>query len=346
MTKLKDIADHLNISVSTVSRVVNNKDRVDPKTREKILTALKEFNYYPNEFARSLKKNSSNVIGIIVPDITNIFFSTIIKAIDLYTRQKNYSIIFCNSDGDTAREKECLEILLHRKIAALIIATVNGYSINIQQYFKLKIPVVFIDNIPNINENFNSVTIDNYNASITIVKYLLENGHRRIYTLTGPLNETTAAERLEGWKAALAQAGVLYDEDWISVCNFKEESGYKATKAILSKSVIPTAIFAANNFMAYGAIKAILENGLRVPEDISVATFDAIDNTGLMQFKLTSIIQPANEIGKLAAEICIQNYQENEIRAFNKIILENELIIGNTTKDCLNETGAANNHEI
>lgn len=322
----------MNISVSTVSRVVNNRDRVDPETREKILRALKEFNYQPDEIARSLRGNAVNVIGVIVPDIANTFFSMVIKGIESAARQNRYSVILCNSDADREREEECLQMLLQRKIAALIIASINGSSELMKQYFQLKIPVVFIDNIPKSEENYNSVTIDNFKAGYSLAKHLIELGHARIYTITGPLKETSAAERFNGWKKALAEAKINPGKGWMVEGDFKEDSGYRLMKEILKQRELPTAVFAANNFMAYGVVKAVCELGLRIPEDISVVTFDAVDITGLMKFQITSVIQPAGGIGKLAAEICIQEARNPDVRAYRKVVLEHELILGNSVK--------------
>ncbi|MGI6113696.1 MAG: LacI family DNA-binding transcriptional regulator [Mahellales bacterium] len=325
--KLKDIAEYLNVSVSTVSRVVNNKSYVDPQTREKVLSALEKFNYHPNEIARSLKNKTSKAIGIIVPDITNNFFSTVIKGIEQITRQHEYSVILCNSDENQEREEEYVQLLLQKQVSALVIATVSKNMNHVRQYIKHRIPVVFIDNLPKIDENFDFVAIDNIKASYDLVKHLIDLGHKKIAIISGPRHETTGEERLMGWKKALSDHGIRIKKEWIGEGDFKQDSGYNIMKEFLKQEEFPTAIFAANNTLAYGAIQAIMEKGLRIPQDIAIVCFDALDPTGLIRPQITSIIQPAEEIGKIAAEIIIRKINKSRIKIFEKVVLQPKLII-------------------
>ncbi|RKL63293.1 LacI family transcriptional regulator [Thermoanaerobacteraceae bacterium SP2] len=328
MVKLKDIAEHLNVSVSTVSRVVNNKDRVDPKTREKILKALKEFNYKPNEVARNLKKKTSKTIGIIVPDISNFFFAMVIKGAEGVARQNGYSILLCNSDEDIITEEHYAQLLLQKQISGLIIGSVGGnIDIIFKQYIKSKIPVVFIDNLPKIKDNFDFVTIDNIKASYDLTNHLINLGHKNIAIITGRLDETTAYERLKGWEKSLKEHNIPVKKEWIGIGDFKQESGYKIMEGFLKMNEIPTAVFAANNHLAYGAMRAIIDAGLKVPDDIAMVCFDAIDPTGLIKPQITSIVQPAEEIGKIAAEIIMRKTHDSNLKIFEKVILEPQLII-------------------
>lgn len=324
---LKDIAQHLNISVSTVSRVVNNKDRVSPETRERVSKALIELQYTPNEVARSLKSKSVNTIGVIVSDISNNFYSSVIKGIEGLAWEKGFSIIVCNSDGEAEREKEYTQLLLQKQIAGLIIATVGGNMSFFKQYSRQGIPVIFIDNLPKLNESFDYVTINNINASYELTCHLIEQGHKDIAIITGSLDETTAAERLQGWKNALSENGISIRKKWIGTGNFRQESGYKIMKSFLEKEDKPTAILAANNFLAYGAVRAIYDSGLKIPEDISIVCFDAFDPTGLVRPQITSIIQPAEEIGRISVDIAIRKSQSKNKKVYEKVILEPKLEI-------------------
>lgn len=325
--KLKDIAEYLNISVSTVSRVINNKNRVDGETREMVLKALEKFQYSPNEIARSLKSKTTKAIGLIVPDISNYFFSMVLKGVEAEVRKHGYYLILCNSDEDKEREKEYVKFLLQKQISGLIIA-IEGFEASFfVQYKKLGIPVVFIDNLPKIDENYDYVAIDNKKAGYELVNHLIEAGHSKIAIITGLLNESTASERYKGWEKALLEHDIPIKKKWIGIGDFKQESGYHIMQDFLKQEEIVTAVFAANNLLAYGAMHAIKEAGLKVPDDISVVCFDAIDFTGLLKPQITSVIQPAEEIGRIAGEIIIRKILNTGTKIFERIVLEPQLEI-------------------
>lgn len=325
--RLKDIAEHLNISVSTVSRVVNNKDRVDQETRKKVLKALEDFQYQPNEIARSLKSKTSKAIGTIVPDISNTFFSDVIKGVESIARQHGYYIILCNSNEDKDIEEEYTSFLLQKQISGLVIATSGGNAEFYKQYKRAGIPVVFIDNFPKIEANYDYVVIDNMKASYELTNHLIKLGHHKIALINGSLGESTAKERLKGWEKALIDYNIPVREKWIGSGSFKQESGYRIMQGFLKQAEIPTAVFAANNFLAYGAMHAILEAGLKIPDDIAVVCFDAVDFTGLVKPQITSIIQPAEEIGRIAGEIIMGKIQNKNARLYEKVVLEPQLVI-------------------
>jgi DNA-binding LacI/PurR family transcriptional regulator len=306
LVKLTDIAKYLNVSVSTVSRVVNNKNRVDPETRRKILAALKKFNYQPDENARSLKTNTSNILGVIVPDITNPYYSAVIKGIEQIASQNGFSVILCNTDEIIEREKLAVRLLLRQKAAGLISATVMDNE-NVQKYYNdLACPVVFFDNVPSADLNFDSVSINNIRAAKELVGYMINRGYRRIFMITGPSGESSADDRMSGWKLALQAAGIEPEDDWSVHGDFDKESGKTIMESFLKLDVPPEAICIANNFMAYGAMKAIYDAGLSIPEDMMVGAFDIVDTTDLIKLKVMTIVEPAGDIGAIAAEMCLE----------------------------------------
>jgi DNA-binding LacI/PurR family transcriptional regulator len=322
--KLVDIAKHLNISVSTVSRVLNGKDRVSDETREKVLKAIKEFNYKPNEIARSLRNRSSKTIGVIVPDISNEFFALLMKGAEAVSKDNGYLVILCNTDYDEAMEKEYLNMLAQKQVDGIIIATVCKDDEYFERILDSSIPTVFVDNLPSVKRNYNYVTIDNEKAGYDLTKYLIELGYKDIAVITGKLQETSATERLEGWKKAMADSELKVNNDFIGVGDFRIESGYTIMKKMLESDKKPQALLAANNNIAYGAVKAIREKGLRVHEDIYVVCFDATDNTGLMSIKLPSMVQPAEKIGKIALETIMKRIDSKDFKIFDHVILEPE----------------------
>ncbi|OUS78756.1 hypothetical protein B1748_01385 [Paenibacillus sp. MY03] len=330
--QLKDVAKHLNISISTVSRVLNNTGRVNKDTRERILTAIKELGYQPNEIARSLKRKSANILGVIVPDLSNRFYAKVIKGVEKIARENDHSVIVCNSDEDIQKEEEYVQLLLQKQVTGLVVATVGGNLELFEQYNKSGIPFVFIDNLPQTQENFDVVTIDNVKAGYNLAKHLIDQGHEKLAIITGPQNQSTAVERLQGFRKCLEESSFPALDKWIGIGEFKRESGYTIMKDWLLQDELPTAIFAANDHLLYGAIEAILEKGLSVPHDIAAVCFDASDDTGLVKPQITSVIQPAYKIGSIAAEIIMRKEKKKDLKVFEKVVLEPTLIINESSQ--------------
>lgn len=324
--RLVDVAKHLNISVSTVSRVVNGKDRVSDETRKKVWEAIEELNYQPNEIARSLRKQSSMTIGIIVPDISNEFFALLMKGVESIARENGYLVILCNSDYDETMEKEYYNMLAKNQVDGIIIATVCEDHAYFEKILGSNIPVVFVDNLPQIERNYNFVTIDNEKSAYDLTNHLIKSGYKDIAVITGKLQETSAVERLNGWKKAMRSNNLEVHEDFIGIGDFKIESGYKIMSEMLELEKRPKALLAANNNIAYGAVKAIREKGLDVPKDLYIVCFDAIDKTGLLSVHLPSMVQPAEKIGEIALETILKRIDNKEFKIYDRVILEPEFI--------------------
>ncbi|MGI6141963.1 MAG: LacI family DNA-binding transcriptional regulator [Caldicoprobacterales bacterium] len=309
---LKDIASELNVSVSTVSRVVNNCDNVHPKTRKRVLEALKKYNYIPNQVARSLKKNYTETIGIIIPDISETFFAQIIKGIDEVLSNRNYSIILMDSNESPEKEEHYLKLMFQNRVDSLVLATVSKEHSALNMYISNNIPVVFIDNIPNLDYDIDCVIINNQKASIMAVNHLIGNGRKDIAIITGNPLETTGYERLEGYKRALRQNNIPVNSNLIKYGNYKEDTGYSCMKELIEhRAENPfNGVYIISEKMTYGAIKAIREHGLTIPEDIALVGFDIHDKSGLITPGITSICQPENDIGKIVAELIIKRLKE------------------------------------
>ena len=254
VVKLKDIARELNLSTSTVSRVVNNQDRVDPETRQRVMAALKRHNYQPDAHARLLKTSSSNVIGVIVPDITNPFFAQGSKGIEKGLAPARHPLLLCNTDESPERELEAVQLFRRQKVAGIIVATSLEQRQIRKTYTAAGCPVVFFDNVPHDLEPVRAVSIDNARASSELVRFLLSQGHQRIFLIGGPVGESSADAREQGWRQALAEAGISPGDDWLWHGDFQEASGEAALRRFLTRADLPTAVCAANNFMAFGAV--------------------------------------------------------------------------------------------
>ncbi len=320
--KLADIAKHLGISVSTVSRVINEKDRVSDDTRRRVLEAVEELNYRPNEIARSLRKRNSMTIGVVVPDLSNNFFNLLTKGATMVAKNNNYLTILCNSDYDQKMEQEYMNLLIQKQVDGVILATVGKEKKYFHNIINRRLPVVFVDNLPDVELKYNYVTIDNEKASYDLTTHLIQKGYKEIAILTGNLHETSAIKRLQGWKNAMVSHGLSINDKYIGVGDFQIESGYKMMMAMLNRKKRPHAVLAANNYLAYGAIKAAQDKGLTIPNDLYVVCFDAVDNTGLMNIKIPSIIQPAQKIGEVAAETLVNRMKNKNSTVYDNIILE------------------------
>ena len=306
-SNLKYIAKQLGISASTVSRALNGKPGVKPATREKILEAAREYNYIPNEVARSLQKSSTNTIAVVLPDISETFFGIIVKEIDKLAARQGYMILLADTHEKEEQEQKYVDMLFERRIDALVLATVCMDGRTIRRFVQGRKPVVCIDNIPKI-DGTDTITIDNREASRIAVRHLVENGHRKIAGIFGSLKETTGAERYRGYLEALQEAGICPDERLAAFGDYKRDSGYACMKKLLkSRKKHPfTSVYITSEKMTYGAMCAIRESGLRIPEDLSVIGFDIHDTESYLARKIVSIRQPEAAIGKMAGELLMR----------------------------------------
>lgn len=329
---LKDIAAKLNLSVATVSRAVNNKEYVKKETRERVMKALEEYNYVPNEVARSLKLKSTKTIAVILPDICEAFFGEIIKGIDKIVAPQGYTIIVSDTNENPENEKKYLEILQQKRIDALVFATVDLSGGNVRKYLS-SFPVIFIDNIPEIPD-IDSVTIDNVAASRMAVDYLIEAGHREIAVIIGSVKETTGYARREGYLDGLEKHDILVDEDLIQYGNYKEDDGFRCMERLIqNRDAHPfTAVYVTSEKMTFGAIKALREYGLRMPEDISLVGFDVQDKAQLISPSITTIRQPEKMIGSKVGELLLRRLDGKSEHVSEQILLKPSLVEGQSVK--------------
>ncbi len=311
VVKLKDIARELGLSESTVSRALSGTGRVSEATRLLVQNAVKKRNYTPNDIARSLRRRDGRSIGIIVTDITNIFFASVLKGAQMVAHGQGYSTLISNSDEEAALETASLRLMLEKQVSGLILATVGGSPEQLAQCRRLGVPIVFIDNLPTLGYPYDSVSVDNHKSAYLLTRKLLERGMRRIGVITGPLDQSSGLHRWEGFERAMQEAQLPIHQLWVRQGDFRVESGYAAMSSILSQQDTPQAVIVANNYMAFGAIRAIRERGQQVPRDIAIVSFDTEDISGLMHPAITTMNQPAVDIGRQAAEILIDRLTDN-----------------------------------
>lgn len=333
---LKKIAEETGYSISTVSRAINGKGRISQKTKEEILNIAKEHHYVPNEVARSLKKCKTNTIGIIVPDIRD-YFNMVIKAADQVFSKEGYSILLADTNEDSEKEENYIRLMYEKRVDGLVLATVSERHDILEMYFKNSVPVIFIDNLPNVDPAYEDcVLLDNSRASAMAVECLVKEGHERIAIIAGNERETTGLERIRGFRNAMEDMGKAAIPELMKLGDYQKEGGYRCMMELLkAREEIPfSAVYISSYKMSCGALRAICEMGLRIPDDIAVVAFDFIDETGLNVPQITTVTQPAESIGTIVANrmlsrICKGDMIENVAQ---RILLAPDIRKGNSSR--------------
>ncbi len=331
---LKSIAEKLGVSVTTVSRVINGKSsryRISKETEELILNAAKELSYSPNQLARGLRLKRTNTIGYIIPDISNPFFASIAKSVEKSARKFGYSILLCDSEEDTDIERSTLQLMLNRKVDGLIISPVGQEVSHLNYFIQKNIPIVLLDRyFPDINIPF--VTSDNYQGAFDAVNFLIENGHTRIACIQGLRNTSPNNDRVRGYIDAHIKNHLQVDESLIVGDNFGEENGYIETKLLLKSGNLPTAIFSISNLISLGAVRAISEEGLKIPDDISMISFDDQPYSRFLSTPMTTVAQQNTQIGQIATKLLIDLIESNRTFEPKGIFLPTQMVIRESVK--------------
>ncbi len=310
---LKHIAEALGVSAMTVSRALNNRSNVDEKTREKVIEKAKSMGYTPNHVAKSLVSSKTYTIGVVIPEITHAFFPEVVRGIEEITYASNYQLFLTNANEQFEHEKEAIRTLRSKRVDGILISssqTTDDFSFY-KDLINSGTKVVFFDRcIENIGAS--CVSVNDRSSSKQITEHLINaHGFTKIAHLSGP-HVSIGKERLEGYKDALRAHDISLREDWIIEAGFQEERGYEAMKELLSlpKSDYPEAVVSVNDPSAIGAIQAIKEAKLSIPDDIAIVGFTDDIRAPLLDVPLTTIHQPAYKVGKRAAQKLIQTIDD------------------------------------
>ena len=326
MATIRDVAKLAAVSSITVSRVINNSGYVSKATRERVEKAIKELNYVPNTLATSFRSNRTYTIALVVPDVTNPYWTTVARGVEDVAAEKDYSVILCNTDEDSAKESRYIEILLRRQVDGILIAPATDDGERLLPIRSQETPCVILDReVKHFNADV--VRCDSVAGSRELTQHLLDIGHRRIAMISGPATVSTAEDRVEGYRRALQERGLTVDENLVKRGEYKQSSGYRLMREVMTDGLSPSAVFAANNFIAVGVMEAIREAGLRVPEDIALVCFDDLPQASLIYPFLTIVAQPAYEIGTTSAELLLEQLTGKTQRKERAVVLETELII-------------------
>ncbi|MDN5203627.1 LacI family DNA-binding transcriptional regulator [Fulvivirgaceae bacterium BMA10] len=331
---IKDIARELDISPSTVSRALKDHPDISPETKKAVNELAKKLHYQPNSIAQSLRKSKTNTIGIIVPEIVHFFFSTVISGIEDVAYNAGYNVIICQSNESYEREvSDTFALLSHRVDGLLISLSRNTKNFDhFREVYERGIPMVFFDRICEELDT-HRIVVDDKEGAFKAVEHLISIGCKRIAHIEGPRNLVICQQRLEGYKQALEQHGLPYDEDLVVIDNVgSRESGFERGQQLLKLDNPPDAVFAHNDMAAHGVMLAIKEAGLKIPEDIAVAGFSNWQFSSLIQPSLTTVAQPGFEMGREAARMFIdQVKQDKEDFQAQTQLLKTELIIREST---------------
>jgi LacI family transcriptional regulator len=325
MANMKDIAKMAGVSLGTVSHVLNESAGVREPLRQRVLKAVQAVGYQPSQLARGLRRDKTNMFGMIIPDITNPFFPAVVRGAEDVAFSNGYRLILCNSDNDHSKELVHLNELRTYLPAGLIVIPSNFSDLTAQaeSYRRAGTGVVCIDRLPK-NWGGDSVTADNEEGAYNATRWLLQMGHTKLSTITGPLHLTNAKERLDGFKRAIREAGLHLAPEYVQETTFNKQGGY--TKALILLRLIPrpTAIFAGNDMIALGALIAIREVGLRCPEDVSLMGFDDLDLAETTNPALSSVSQSGYQLGTAAARILLDRLEGDNGPA-KHLVLETSL---------------------
>ncbi|HLP73403.1 MAG TPA: LacI family DNA-binding transcriptional regulator [Bacteroidales bacterium] len=331
-TNINDIVARTGLSVSTVSRVLNGKAeqfRIGKKSQQIILDAAKELNYIPNLFAASLKSGKSNTIALIVPSLNNPFFADLASTINSEIRKYGYTTMISDSDENTEIEKRELHQLVSRNIEGLVIAPCGNQFEHIKQLHDSGLPIICIDRYYE-DLDMPYVSTDNYDGAFAATKYLINNGHKVIACIQGVQQSTPNRMRIKGFTDASIEAGL--SKCMIAGDDFSVQNGYLETRLLLQKKERPTAIFTLSNTIAMGCMKALKEMNLKIPDDISLLTFDDHPYLDYLETPLSCIAQPVNDISKIAIKFLFAKIHNSNDTIVGQILLKPELKIKQSVK--------------
>jgi LacI family transcriptional regulator len=307
-----------------VSRVLNGKD-VDEDMTRRVREVVDELGYRPNQLARSLRTRTAMSWALVIPDIQNPFFNAIVRGAEDVAREAGYSLMLANTDEDPEREAAYFEAIVDSRAAGVLLIPASERETPVDYLLERGIPVVALDRHPQ-PDDIDSVLVDNPLGARLATERLLAVGCERIACITGPLQTTTGAGRLEGYRAALAEAGREVDEALVEVSDFREEGGYTATMELLALDEPPDGYFVANNLMAVGALEAFTEQGVEVPGDVKLVSFDDIPFSRLFRPRLTAAAQPTYEMGNRAARLLLRRIQDPDAPV-EHVVLEPTLVV-------------------
>ena len=327
-TTMKRIAGELGVSITTVSKVLNNRADIGDATRSRVLAKVEELGYQRNAVARSLSLRRSHTLGIVIPDLMHSFFVEVIAGIEPVASARGYGLLLCSSSEDPRKEKSELEMLRSRQVDGIVLASAHGSGTTelLQQLTKQGTTIVMIDRDDHPSVKCHRVLTDDERVGLLATSHLLDLGRRAIAHIGGPAI-VHAKRREKGWREALRARGIKPSDEWIVRGGFMESEGYRAMKRLLAVRPKIDAVFAANDPSAIGAMKAIWEAGLRVPDDVAVVGVGDIALGDLLRVPLTTVGWSRQDQGRHAAELLLNGLDDDNAAEPQRIIIPPQLIV-------------------
>lgn len=327
-----DVAREAGVSMATVSRVVNGNPNVKPVTRKKVLETIRRMGYRPNAVARGLASKRTTTVGVVIPDISYAFFAELTRGIEDIANMYHYNIMLCNSDLQKEKELQLTEALLEKQVDGLLFLGGEVTPEHREIFAGARVPIVLAATYDEVEQDRPYVTIDQVGAAKEATQVLIREGHERIGLLGGPLTDPIIGfPRYQGFKEAMAEAGLDFNDQWVRLGNYRYDSGLEAAKELLSMDDAPTAIFAVNDEMAVGAIHAAQDLGLNVPADVSVIGFDNTPLASQVRPLLSTVSVPMYDIGAVAMRL-LTKYMNDETIEENQVVLPHRLRLADSTR--------------
>ncbi|SFQ45338.1 transcriptional regulator, LacI family [Psychrobacillus psychrotolerans] len=315
-----DVAREANVSMATVSRVVNGNQNVKPATRQKVLAVIERLDYRPNAVARGLASKKTKTVGVIIPDISNVFYAELVRGIEDIATMYRYNIILTNSDQQEDKEVQLLSTLLSKQVDGVVMMSDEISSEMLHEMNRATVPIVLAGTVETSN-SFPSVNIEYHDAAVDAVNRLIKNGHKRIAFVSGSIDSTiTKLYKVSGYERALNEASIEIDTDLIVGVNNTYDDGLVAWDQLRELKDPPTAFFAGNDEIAIGLIHGAQDNGLRVPEDIEVMSFENSKLTRMVRPQLTSVVLPLYDIGAVSMRLLTKHMNKENIEENNVIL--------------------------
>jgi LacI family transcriptional regulator len=324
MATIHDVAKRAGVAPITVSRVINHSGYFSEDTRERVESAIAELEYVPNRLARSLRSKRTNTIALVLTDITNPFFTTVARGVEDTASDAGYTVVFCNTDESETEEQKYLQVVLQQQVDGILLVPARSTPESVDLIQKQGTPVVVLDRKMPPETEVDVVRCENVAGAYQLVKLLIDLGHRQIAVLSGPKIVSTAEDRVVGFRQAMSEAGL---NEIVYYGAFTQASGYDLTRQALTIQPQPTAIFAANNLIGIGALKALQDAGLRVPEDVAMVSYDDLP-ANLVTFPFFTVaVQPAYEMAQKATQLLLARLSGEPPTQCQEVVLPTEIIV-------------------
>jgi len=332
LVTIYDIAKQANVSAMTVSRVINNTGRISEATRARVKQVMEELGYVPNSMARSLVKQETKMLSLLITDITNPFYTTLARGAEDAAKRNGYKLLFGNSDEDYGKERDYVDMVLSTRVDGVLFAPAGDASADHLRLLQRRgVPFVLLDReVPGIAAD--RVLGDSREGARRLTEHLIELGHRRIAMINGRQDVSTARLRYQGYLEALKLGDVPFDPSLVHEAGYTAADGVELADALLSAPEPPTAVFAANNFLALAVVRGLRDRGVRVPDDVSVVCFDDFGETFVLDPFLTAAQQPAYEFGSLGMQLLIERIQGAAGAEPRNVVLPSRLVIRQSSK--------------